>query len=238
MIQAQYSPGPLEYSDAFRCVRRAKNVFLLLTLLAILIPLAAFCIVRCTSLIDRDVLPSSVVGDTEEASEADTDDKPIMWGEAIKHILSDTMEAAPIIAMLLTLTLFVAAMVSLVGRLGGVSQLFSAFFWSLILLAMLVPWQRVLYYESVYGALADYSELIGRTFHIKPEWGAESVSWQKQLLYYMRFVGYPVLALLVWLVVQVKFARGCKRMHFPPAVTVQADPAGETAGLETPTISE
>jgi len=38
------------------------------------------------------------------------------------------------------------------------------------------------------------------------------------MLYYGRFVAYPGAALLIWLIVHVKFVRASMRMHFPHAV--------------------
>ena len=100
--------------------------------------------------------------------------------------------------------------------------LISAFFWSLILLAMLIPWQQVLARNTIAcGALWNLGEMAAR----RATWGGADADWNGALLFYTRFLGYPGAALLVWLVVHVKFTRACSRLHFPHAVAL----AGVTA---------
>jgi len=143
------------------------------------------------------------------------------WHVALKWSLPAAKFLAMVAAGLLFLTIFFAVGLSLIGRLGGMAGLISAFFWALILSVMVVPWQQVLSDRTLAcGALFNLGELLqGRS-----RWGVADATWQQTTLYYGRFVAYPSVALLIWLVVHVKFVRAGLRMHFPHAVA----PAGVT----------
>jgi hypothetical protein len=149
------------------------------------------------------------------------------WHLGLRWLLPIARFTAAVAGMLLVLTLLFAVQLSLVGRLGGAAGLISAFFWSLILFVMVIPWQQVLTAAAVApGALFDLEELLSARAAL-----AEDPSWQQQGLYYARFLAYPALTLLVWLVVHAKFTAGCMAMHFPhavaPAAPVASSPPGD-----------
>lgn len=135
------------------------------------------------------------------------------WRMALGWILPTARFAAVAAGGLMVLTIFFALQLSLVGRLGGAAGLISAFFWALILLTMIVPWQQFLANTPIAcGALFDLEELVAARAD------AAAGVWQDRALYLTRFLVYPVVAVLVWLVVHVRFNSGCFRMHFPHAV--------------------
>ncbi len=137
------------------------------------------------------------------------------WRIALRWSLPAAKFVAMVTAFLLTLTILFAVGLSLVGRLGGMAGLMSAFFWSLILFVMVVPWQQVLENRTLAcGALFNLGELLAR----RGEWGGAEAARPDTILYYGRFVAYPGTALLIWLIVHVKFVRASMRMHFPHAV--------------------
>jgi hypothetical protein len=128
--------------------------------------------------------------------------------------------------MLVTVAIGMAVMLSLIGRLGGMAGLIGAFFWSTILLAMVVPWQQVLPGSSMAcGALFNFAELTAR----RAAWSGADATLQQSVFYHGRFLAYPLAAALVWLIVQVKFARGCSQMHYPHVVAPVSAPAGIAA---------
>ena len=144
--------------------------------------------------------------------------KPLTQAQKWHGVLRWSLPAAKFVAMasgmLLVLTLLFAVGLSLVGKLGGTAGLISAFFWSLILFMMVIPWQQVLgKTELACGALYNLGELLER----RRTWGAAGDS-TNDLFYYGRFVAYPGVALLIWLIVHVKFTRGAMRMTFPHAL--------------------
>ena len=169
--------------------------------------------------------------------------RAVMWRESLTWAMDATKALAPIICVLLVLALLLAVMLSLVGRLGGMAGLTSALFWSLVLLILLTPWQHIFQGRFACGAMYSLHELIDQTRTIEPAWGAQDPSLLTRSTYYVRFVGLPALAVLVWIIVLVKFAIGRFHMVLPAPITSipipvpapmpgerqAADPAGDEA---------
>jgi hypothetical protein len=103
-------------------------------------------------------------------------------------------------AIVYCLTMLFSLKISLVGRLGGINHIARAFFLSLILLVLLLPWQ--LLFAVTKGAIFTPAELMGGGWQACKEaniFGA--------ILYYLRFVGYWILILLLLLMAQARNAR-------------------------------
>lgn len=204
---------PSEYSAAIRSVRWAKNIFWLLTALAIVAQLVVFGLVAWGGNVDALYGPAEAVSQpaTEPASESALD-RAEQWRANFQWLLTVSAFVAMVVALLLAGSLLVAVQVALVGRLGGVASLLSAFFWSLVLVAILVPWQYPFPQSHVTGALFDYHELYSRTLDVKTAWGATDVSVAHLIIYHVRFLVYPILAVLICLLVDLKFRAGCRKM--------------------------
>lgn len=105
-----------------------------------------------------------------------------------------------IAAILYSLTLLICLKISLTGRLGGINHITRAFFISLFLLVILIPWQMVLPGVLI-GALwrpgALWCECWTRT--------DGSLFWN--VLLYLRFCGLFLLALWMLIVVQMRSAK-------------------------------
>jgi len=216
-------PFPLEYAEAFRSTRAAKSVFWWLVGLSILIQLLSFAAVQFFGVIDR---ASEIAGSTAQPTTAPSSwlaglMDPNAWYYALQWALPATRFCAMVSAILLAISILLAVKLSLLGRLGGVAGMTSAFFWSLILLAILTPWQRVLGGQLVCGAMFNLGELIEAARKVKTAWGATDVSLLDTTIYYARFLAYPIVALLVWLIVQAKFARGRHLVQMPESVEAQ-----------------
>ena len=106
--------------------------------------------------------------------------------------------------------MLMAVCFAMVGRLGGIASLVSAFFWGAILLALVMPWQQILLDRFATGAMYDLTELIAESHRIMTAWGAAEPVQEDLILYYVRFAALPGIALLAWLIVSVKFACGCR----------------------------
>ena len=232
--------GGDEYSRAFASVRAAKNWFWCLILAALVIQSVAFVLVRFTDVIDLDKLaegakPAAKVAPAEPAGKkpasapaatAKSADDDNTWALVLKWALPVSKFLALGAATLLALALLFAANISLVGRATGVAGYVSAFFWSLLLWLFLVPWQQALPESAILcGATYNFGELTSQTRLVS----GPSVAWDEQLFYYSRFVAYPAFVLLLWLVVQVKFRQGYRRMTLgvegqaaPPSAPTEA----------------
>jgi predicted membrane-bound spermidine synthase len=210
---------PVEYCDAFRSVRAAKNLFWWLIAAAIVVQLAAFVLVNFVGVIDP------LYGSAGASRTAQAADAARRWDDLLHWALPATKFLALVSGMLLSLVLLVAVKLSLVGRLGGVAGLISAFFWSLLLLAIVTPWQQVMDGAVTCGALYNLGELTKAAGKVKSDWGAKGVSVFDQVLFHARFVAFPLVALLVWLTVHRKFARGHRGMNLPrPAEVLPHQP--------------
>ena len=105
-------------------------------------------------------------------------------------------------ATLYCLTLFFSLKVSMQGRLGGINHISRAFFLSLLMLVLLLPWQRI-FGLVVTGAIYTPDELV--------KWySAGSNNMFDIALYYLRFSGYWLLIILLLIFSQVRSFRWTK----------------------------
>lgn len=105
-------------------------------------------------------------------------------------------------ATLYCLTLLFGLKVSMHGRLGGINHVSRAFFLSLILLVLLLPWQMV-FGNFVVGAIFSPEELA--------QWySKEAENVFDLVLYYIRFCGFGVLIFLLLILAQVRSVRWAK----------------------------
>ncbi len=106
--------------------------------------------------------------------------------------------------LILTATLFCLSMlfslkVSMLGRLGGINHISRAFFLSLLMLILLLPWQRI-FGGMVLGAMYTPDELV--------KWlSVENKDIFEQVLYYLRFSGYWLLVFLLLILSQIRSVR-------------------------------
>lgn len=105
-------------------------------------------------------------------------------------------------ATLYWLTVLFSLKVSLIGRLGGINHISRAFFLSLVMLVLLLPWQLALG-SVVLGATYTPTEL-AQWYQAKGD-GLFGI-----ILYYLRFCGYWVLVLLLLLFSQARSSRWAK----------------------------
>ena len=106
-------------------------------------------------------------------------------------------------ASLYCLTLMFSLKVSMHGRLGGINHISRAFFLSLLMLVLLLPWQRV-FGGVVTGAIYTPAELMS--------WRATEKTGDTlaMALYYLRFSGYGASIFLLLLLSQYRSLRWAK----------------------------
>jgi len=229
MKQLGYETVSSQYATALQSVRMAKNVIMALVALAIVIQLVGFILVDFVGVTDAVHAAAVPQATTQEAVIAATDRSvaATTWDEILSWVLPAMKFLAVVSSMLLVLTLLLAVKLSLLGRLGGVAGFISGFFWSLVLLAMVVPWQQTLKGSFACGALYNMGELVSQAKQFKSSWGG-SGSWLDGTLYYARFIVYPLITLVVWMVVQTRFTRGYEQLRTtsPIAPTNVDQPVG------------
>ncbi len=224
----------LEYRQALRSVRAAKNVFVLLILAALLVQLAGFCLVRFGVV----PLPSGCEATTTApaawtASASAPASQPAARSAAacaaadmlvlgMHWALPATKFLAMVLAILLAITLLVSVQLAILGRTGGAAAVTSGFFWSLLLLMVLVPWQQFYGGNMATGATFNFGTLLEGSARVLRHHA--TAPWDELAYYYARFAGYPVIALLLLLLVQAKFHRFWRTAN-PPQVQAEEMPA-------------
>ena len=236
--QAQHRP---EYAIAFRSIRAAKNLAVVLIILCILAQIGATIAVHFARVLDEAPAAASPAARTLPAAKTDAGpatkpairpgDSEVEFAAICRDLmhygLPGTRFAALPLCLLLVLMVMFAVKLSLVERIGGVAGFISAFNWSLILLMMLVPWQQILSSSLSCGALFNFSELTSADSAL-----GDAPDQIDLVLFYARFIAYPCVAMLTCLLVQAKFARGYSAADFRLGETKQG--AAPIAPIDSP----
>lgn len=106
-------------------------------------------------------------------------------------------------AVLYCLTILFSLKVSLLGRLGGINHISRAFFLSLVMLVLLLPWQR-LFTGIVVGAMYSSEELLDSYL------ASDGRGIFGTAFYYLRFTGFWLLAVLLLILSQFRSGRWTK----------------------------
>jgi hypothetical protein len=105
-------------------------------------------------------------------------------------------------ALLYWLTQVFTLLISLVGRLGGMNHVSRAFFLSLVVLVLVIPWQYL-----------GQSVLLGATFSVQEltrGLAEHSAGFTARTLYYLRFSGYPLVVLVLLVFAHLRSIRWAK----------------------------
>ncbi len=222
--------GPSSLLDTTDCLeaigvfRGWKNFFFIIAVLCLLLLQASFWCVN-TGCIPAKECPGNevvavggglsedvqdvgeaakkVAAEKSEPAEAKMDDS--WFGITFKHLAMGIRLANAILVLaglLYCLTILLSLKISLVGRLGGMNHISRAFFLSLVMLILLLPWQRV-FGGVALGAIYSPCELV--------KWSsAETPGIFGTILYYLRFSGYWLLILLLLIFSQLRSGRWTK----------------------------
>jgi hypothetical protein len=207
-----------DYADALLTARRSQSALFLLVLLALLTQLSIFFIARFSDVLG--LRPQSVEAAAVVESTATT--------SATLAPLADESPAAPshdpfiasvaayfaglsgfvgiILSIVLAMVLMLIVKIMLVGRLIGVSRLTSAYVWSLVLIALLFPWQALLDPAGFKfpGVLYVWQDMAADVRRFPEGFGEIAI------LKWTRYVGAPLLAIVVLLVIRIKAQRGLR----------------------------
>ena len=228
MNENQAGPGSLldttDCLEAIGVFRGWKNFFFIIAVLCLLLLQASFWCVN-TGCIPAKECPGNeavavggglsedvqdvgeaakkVAAEQSEPAEAEMDDS--WFGITFKHLAMGIRVANAILVLaglLYCLTILLSLKISLVGRLGGMNHISRAFFLSLVMLILLLPWQRV-FGGVVLGAIYSPCELV--------KWSSvENPGIFGIILYYLRFSGYWLLILLLLIFSQLRSGRWTK----------------------------
>ena len=222
MSAMQYELGSSPCIAAFRSLKAGKTFFMTIVLLMLLVQLAAFIAADFFGVLDKPtpaaINAAATQPTTTQPGEADADDdvaRAACWECLYAWTLPAAKFLALVAGLLAVLTFMFAVKLSIVGRLGGIAGFMSAFFWSLILLAVVTPWQQISGGSFASGALYNFGELQRHLQQVRAE-GANLWDW---IVHYARFIAYPVVAILIWCITLAKFGRGYRDSIMAPIIT-------------------
>jgi hypothetical protein len=205
--------------EAVSVFRSWKNFFFLVVLICLLIVQVSFWLVDARMVpvpADRTkasadsvltpILPAPTDVNSETSSKPGTTYGPAMLAwltfERLERIVELANGVLIIAASLFCLSAFFSLMVSLIGRLGGINHIARAFFMSLIMVVLVLPWQKMLGL-AIPGMVYTPGELI--------TWlSSKTATTLTTTIYYLRFFGYWVIVLLLLVMAQLRSARWTK----------------------------
>lgn len=204
-----------DYADAMLVGRRWKNLMVLLLAVFLLIQMGIFFFVRFGYSAHITIThPSS----TQPVTTSTHDFTPgLIWLTNFVDFL------AIVCVVVLAVVLLLIVGIMLVGRLVGVSHVTGAFIWCVVLAALLFPWQSLWNYP-VAGTTQMAPEPVERV-EIGPRYGLPGAlytwpelehnydfpnSGRRAVLGWARFVGWPLVALVILGSVQVRSTRGLR----------------------------
>ncbi len=216
----------IETTDCLEAVgvfRGWKNFFFLLVVICLLLAQASFWLVNlglveipaapAAPMTENEVISMAAAQTVADANEATASAAPqksktrlpfienLTW-EHVKRAIELIDGILIITSGLFCLAMFFSLMVSLIGRLGGINHVARAFFLSLMMFILIVPWQELIG-SSVIGVAYTPAELA--------KWVANRGSgFMNTLFYYLRFTGYWVLVMLLLIMSQARSARWTK----------------------------
>jgi len=209
-----------DYADAMMIARRAKNALFFLLLLMLLLQVGTFFAARMTN----NVLPApaetslassvsaATTAPTTQTVVADAGTRSTLMGQALRYLTALIDFLGILLIIVLAIVILLIAKIMLVGRLIGVAQVTSAFIWCVFLVVLLFPWQAFLQNTDftgdfkIPGVLYTWNELTHPTLGAK----FQGLDVYQTALRWTRFVGAPVVAIILLLVVQAKSSRGLR----------------------------
>ncbi len=206
--------------EAVSVFRGWKNFFFLILLVCLVLSQASFW------LIDRGIVKppaTTTSGETDQiaaaaslslsdpnlvgdpAAEDSTGKRGLLTKLSYEH-LARTVELVDgillVTSALFCMAMFFSLMVSLIGRLGGINHISRAFFLSLIMLVLIVPWQNMLGL-NVPGMIYTPAELL--------KWIAtKSDNLLDTIFYYLRFSVYWLVVFLLLVMSGIRSGRWAK----------------------------
>jgi hypothetical protein len=219
-----------DYAEAMFTARAARNWLVGLLALMLVAQLGLFFTAKYTTLFGPRgantvvttsseplpaTQPATIGGTTQPVTTETTTTATTPTGKRITlkmlhYLVGSITFLGMIFSIVLTIVLLLILIIMLVGRLIGVSHVTSAFVWCLILALLLFPWQAFLNNADltavefkIPGVFYTWEELMKyKDFPNQPLLPA--------MLKWARFVGFPVVALVLLFVVQSKSSRGLR----------------------------
>lgn len=189
-----------DYADALLVARRVKRTMLLLLALILVFQIAMFALAQWTDLLHVSAAASQPAALTTAN-----------WPDIFHYLSSASMFGAVLFGIVLLATLGLTIHIMLVGRLIGVALVVRAFVLAVLLLALMFPWQTLLVTQGLGhadfvppGVLVTWREIQER---VLPQ---PAMNGSAAVLYWARFLGMPVVSMIILLLVQKRSGHGLR----------------------------
>lgn len=150
--------------------------------------------------------PVADVADAPQADDPVVAAGPIVSPSTVRRIVEGVMPvmafAGVISCIMLMLCYIVALNLALSGRLGGVRGSLAGFLWMAVALILLLPWEQWL--GPLGSPLSGVYSTAAQTMDIPTDFA----TGMAEAAHYVRYLAYPVLALLIVWVADRRYARG------------------------------
>ncbi len=247
--------------DAFKCFAAVRNwFFVLFLLIPLLLMQGGFWWVNLGQL-DPALKASTDLSETAKVeglketdnAEADTVSMEKTTGDAAaddeqasagKSGVADTMASVlqvlytlfmhivPFAAVVYCLTLLIGMKLTLIGRLGAMADTAKAFFLSMFVMALVMPWPNVVGFDHT-GVLFGYDDLV-QEYTLA---GTAEGNMLGQVGYYVRFTGVWFLVIVLLIMAQVRSCRSLKTIR-QRIIGLPETPEPEVAKSEAPSTTE
>ena len=205
MAQNEHQSAAGSYVEALRTVRGVKNFFFGILMAVLLFLVGAFCLVRYAGVLSYE--------------------SRMVWDNWLSWAFPFSAFLGVVAGCLYVLTLLIGLKISLAGCLEKPADLTKGFFWSLLFLAIFLPWQHILVHKAaggevpvlrtVPGVLYGFDELKQKAV---PEPEQVKLDVFKEVLLAVRFIVYPLASLMLLIVAQHNFKP--QRVVVPKLVSV------------------
>lgn len=215
-----------DHVAALNALRYAKNVFLCLAILSVLSHLGSWYLVRHSSKLDAlriTVIDASSLGDGAAAT-VPTEEETITasrWRKGAESALTLAGFVGRVSLVMVVGLYGLCLLVSLSARLGGSAGMARACVWSMLAMAMLVPWERLTPDESagVPAAfyLLDELERAAPDTEALAELGEDGGPTSSNWMDTVRYCIYPGLLGVVLVLGQLSFRSGHRKLTTSPS---------------------
>lgn len=215
-----------DYADAMLVARRAKSTLVLLLLVALLAQLALFFTARYTDALFTPAGSVAAVAASPATAPGVAVELPATQPgglapgavaprnklvDLLHYVVGASGFLGVTLSIVLAFVLLLLVKIMLVGRLIGVARVTGAYCWCLLLVVLLFPWQAFLQSHDfssrafmIPGVLYTWDELLAFARFPTDDLTQAILKWA-------RFVGWPVVAVLMLMVIQVKSNRGLRQ---------------------------
>ncbi len=214
--KANNNPDMVDVTDSLEAVsvfRAWKGFFFFILILCMLLIQGIFWVTDLGLIGQEHPDPNglqpveALVSDPNVAAVSGSSEGKTLYGVTSVHLdraLGIINSVTFLVAVLLFLTLMFSMMITIMSRLGGIRHISRAFFLSMIVLVFLVPWHAILEC-SVLGVLFGFEDLVQSMV-------GKQASLYTKILYYARFCGYWVVAILMLFSAQIRLGRWGRAM--------------------------